>query len=61
MGIGVNGLSSGLNDTYSALLGGGAGSGEVGGASLLSDYASIKNGSYGKMMKSYYAKVKESE
>ena len=61
MGIGVNGLSSGLNDTYSALLGGGAGSGEVGGASLLSDYASIKNGSYGKMMKSYYAKGKESE
>ncbi len=61
MGIGVNGLSSGLNDTYSALLGGGTGSGEVGGASLLSDYASIKNGSYGKMMKSYYAKVKESE
>lgn len=61
MGIGVNGLSSGLNDTYSALLGGGAGSGEVGGASLLSDYASIKNGSYGKMMKSYYAKVKDAE
>lgn len=59
MGIGLNGLSSGLNDTYSALLGGG--SGEVGGASLLSDYASIKNGSYGKMMKSYYAKVKEED
>ena len=52
MGIGLNGLNSGLNDTYSALLGGGAGAGEVGGASLLSDYASIKNGSYGKMMKS---------
>ncbi len=61
MGIGLNGLSSGLNDTYSALLGGGSGSGEVGGASLLSDYASIKNGSYGKMMKSYYAKVKDAE
>jgi len=42
-------------------LGGGSGSGEVGGASLLSDYASIKNGSYGKMMKSYYAKVKDAE
>ena len=61
MGMGLNGLSSGLNDTYSALLGGGSGSGEVGGASLLSDYASIKNGSYGKMMKSYYAKVKDAE
>ena len=61
MGIGLNGLNSGLNDTYSALLGGGAGAGEVGGASLLSDYASIKNGSYGKMMKSYYAKVKDAE
>ncbi|MDE6881998.1 MAG: hypothetical protein K2P48_02660 [Lachnospiraceae bacterium] len=61
MGIGLNGLSSGLNDTYSALLGGGAGGGEVGGASLLSDYASIKNGSYGKMMKSYYTKVKDAE
>ena len=61
MGIGLNGLNSGLNDTYSALLGGGGGAGEVGGASLLSDYASIKNGSYGKMMKSYYAKVKDAE
>lgn len=61
MGIGLNGLNSGLNDTYSALLGGGSGAGEVGGASLLSDYASIKNGSYGKMMKSYYAKVKDAE
>ncbi len=61
MGIGLNGLSSGLNDTYSALLGSGSGSGEIGGATLLSDYASIKNGSYGKMMKSYYAKVKEED
>ncbi len=61
MGIGLNGLNSGLTDTYSSLLGGGTGSGEIGGASLLSDYASIKNGSYGKMMKSYYAKIKEDD
>lgn len=61
MGIGLNGLNSGLTDTYSSLLGSSSGSGEIGGASLLSDYASIKNGSYGKMMKSYYAKVKEED
>lgn len=61
MGIGLNGLSSGLNDTYSALLGSGSGSGEIGGSTLLTDYASIKNGSYGKMMKSYYAKVKDED
>ena len=29
-------------------------------SSLLSDYASIKNGSYGKLMKAYYAKDKTS-
>lgn len=61
MGIGLNGLNSGLTDTYSSLLGSSSSSGEIGGASLLSDYASIKNGSYGKMMKSYYAKVKEED
>lgn len=61
MGIGLNGLNSGMTDTYSSLLGSSSGSGEIGGASLLSDYASIKNGSYGKMMKSYYAKVKEED
>lgn len=61
MGIGLNGLNSGLSDTYASLLSSGAGSGEIGGASLLSDYASIKNGSYGKMMKSYYAKTKKEE
>lgn len=61
MGIGLNGLNSGITDTYSALLGGGStGSGDAM-SSLLTDYASIKNGSYGKMMKSYYAKVKEED
>lgn len=61
MGIGLNGLNSGLTDTYSSLLGSSSSAGEVGGSTLLSDYASIKNGSYAKMMKSYYAKVKEDD
>ena len=63
MGISLNGLSSGLADTYSSLLSG-AGSGSSGGfdgSSRLTDYAAIKNGSYGKMMKSYYAKAKLEE
>lgn len=63
MGISLNGLNSGLADTYSSLLGG-AGSGSSGGfdgSSLLADYAAIKNGSYGKMMKSYYSKMKTEE
>ena len=37
---------------FSSLIGGATNSS----ANLLSDYASIKNGSYGKMMKAYYAK-----
>lgn len=57
MGIGLNGLNSGAADIYSSLLGGSSTSGGSDMSSLLSDYASIKNGSYGKMMKSYYAKV----
>lgn len=63
MGISLNGLSSGLADTYSTLLSG-AGSGSsdgFDGSTLLTDYAAIKNGSYGKMMKSYYAKLKTQE
>lgn len=59
MGIGLNGLNSGMTDTYSALLGGGGSGSGDGMSSLLADYASIKNGSYGKMMKSYYSKMKE--
>ena len=54
MGINLTGLNSGLADTYSTLLGGMSGSsdGSGGVSSLLGDYAAIKNGSYGKMMKS---------
>lgn len=63
MGISLNGLSSGLADTYSSLLSGvgSDSSGGFDGSSLLTDYAAIKNGSYGKMMKSYYAKLKTQE
>lgn len=51
-----------MADTYSTLLGGMGGGNDAGGmGSLLSDYASIKNGSYGKMMKSYYAKLEKQE
>lgn len=61
MGISLNGLNAGLADTYSTLLGGGSSSSDSGISSLLSDYASIKNGSYGKLMKSYYAKATASD
>ncbi len=45
------------NFDYSALFGGGAPSIESGiGGINVSDYAMIKNGSYGKLMKAYYAK-----
>lgn len=58
MGIRFTGLSSGLADTYSALLSGGTSSSQTDSmGSLLTDYASIKNGSYGKMMKAYCAKT----
>lgn len=62
MGISLNGLNSGMADTYSTLLGGLSGSDDAGGvSSLLSDYAAIKNGSYGKMLKSYYAKLEKQQ
>ena len=59
MGIGLNGYNSGMSDIYSSLLGGGTGTDAS--STLLTDYASIKNGSYGKMMKAYYAKTAEEE
>ena len=61
MGIGFNGLNSGAADIYSTLLGGSSTGGGSDMSSLLSDYASIKNGSYGKMMKSYYSKITEDD
>lgn len=43
------------NVDYSALFGGTSDSSSVGNTNMLSDYAAIKNGSYGKLMKAYYA------
>lgn len=42
---------------FSAFLGGAANPADVSSGSLLSDYASLKNGSYSKMMKAYYEKL----
>ena len=53
MGIGIN---VGTNQNYSYLFGG-SGSGNL---NFLSDYMSIKNGSYGKLMKSYYGSINSS-
>lgn len=62
MGINLNGLNSGMADTYSTLLGGMGGGDDAGGmSSILGDYAAIKNGSYGKMLKSYYNKLEKQE
>lgn len=62
MGINLTGLNSGMADTYSTLLGGMSGSDDSSGmGSLLGDYAAIKNGSYGKMLKSYYNKLEKQE
>lgn len=43
------------NVDYSALFGGTSNTSSIGGSNLLSDYAAIKNGSYGKLLKAYYA------
>ncbi len=44
------------NMDYGMLFGGTSGVGTAGTSFNLSDYASIKNGSYGKLLKAYYAK-----
>lgn len=54
MGISFN-FPKGLKTDYSGLFQSISGSG-VSNLNFLSDYASIKNGSYGKLMKAYYAK-----
>ena len=54
MGIGIN---VNMKQDYTYLFQGlSSGSGGLGNLNFLSDYASIKNGSYGKLMKAYYAK-----
>ena len=44
------------NVDFSALFSGMSDSSSIGNTNMLSDYAAIKNGSYGKLMKAYYAK-----
>ena len=44
------------NVDFSALFSGTSDISSVGNTNMLSDYAAIKNGSYGKLMKAYYAK-----
>ena len=63
MAISLSGLTSGLGDVYSSLFSGASSSSSslFGASTLLSDYVSIKNGSYGRMMKAYYAKLTESD
>ncbi len=56
MGIGINMGMSGLKQNYSYLFQSLPGSSGNANLNFLSDYISIKNGSYGKLMKAYYAK-----
>ncbi len=56
MGIGID---VGTNKDYSYLFQS-LSSGGMGNLNFLSDYASLKNGSYGKLMKTYYNKVQNS-
>ena len=49
------GINVGKNQDYSYLFQSlSSGSGGMGNLNFLSDYASIKNGSYAKLMKTYY-------
>ena len=58
MGIGIN---VGKNQYYSYLFQSlSSGSGGMGNLNFLSDYASIKNGSYAKLMKTYYGTAQSS-
>lgn len=57
--MGVN-INVGSNQDYSYLFQSlSSSSGGMGNLNFLSDYASIKNGSYGKLMKAYYGKGSE--
>ena len=60
MAISLSGLTAGMGDVYSGMLSGSSSfsaNSLMGTSTLLSDYASIKNGSYGKMLQSYYSKL----
>jgi hypothetical protein len=60
MGMGI-GINVGKNQDYSYLFQSlSSGSGGMGNLNFLSDYASIKNGSYAKLMKTYYGTAQSS-
>lgn len=61
MGISINMGLTGLKQDYSYLFQSLPGSSGNANLNFLSDYISIKNGSYGKLMKAYYAKGETSE
>ena len=61
MGISINVGMSGLKQNYSYLFQSLPGSSGNANLNFLSDYISIKNGSYGKLMKAYYAKDNTSD
>lgn len=52
-------FKSGYSSLFSGMMGGSS-TGSASMSNLLADYTSIKNGSYGKLMKSYYGSVKNS-
>ena len=57
------GINISLNSGYSSLFSGmmtGSSTGSASMSNLLADYTSIKNGSYGKLMKSYYGSMQKS-
>lgn len=59
MGISID--VSGMKTDYSSLFSSiGSAAGNASSSNWLADYASIKNGSYGKLMKAYYAEAKAS-
>ncbi len=52
-------FKSGYSSLFSGMMGGSS-TGSASMSNLLSDYTSIKNGSYGKLMRSYYGSLKNS-
>lgn len=57
IGIDVQGFKTDYSSLFSSI---GSAAGNAASSNWLSDYASIKNGSYGRLMKAYYADAKSS-
>ena len=55
---GINSNNSGLNNMYNSIFGYSSGTDATGGGFSLGDYYMIKNGTYKKLMKAYYANEK---